>query len=236
MTNGLYAMLATVLVILRLGLPERPPRLDPVDPRGARVRSRKSISTPRRAGSRPPTRHPHSASPANSRSSRTKMQCDTVRDNTDAQNDSPERGERGSSNSAQSGAASPDLTDSTRGEPCPLDWSGTLHLDGGIIIIREGDRIRAGDSISRIDKSTISWISHTGPALRRHPREARHSRRPVDSAGHPDARVEHGTLQQNVHARRARRALNLVEPVDECGNAISITERARRRSAVPTAS
>jgi len=113
------------------------------------------------------------------------------------------------------------LTDSSAADTCPLDWSGTLRLEGGIIIIKQAIAFEPGDSISRIDKSTISWVSRTGPGI-----DGIHVRlvvpaRSVDSLVTPMLKLSAGPYSRTFTMEELV-ALNLVEPVDECGNAISI--------------
>jgi hypothetical protein len=113
------------------------------------------------------------------------------------------------------------LTDTSAADPCPLDWSGTLHLEGGIVIIKQAIAFEPGDSISRVDRSTISWVSRTGPHV-----DGIHVRlvvpaRPVDSLVVPVLELSMGPYSKTFTLEELV-ALNLVEPVDECGNAISI--------------
>ncbi len=54
-------------------------------------------------------------------------------------------------------------TDSAVVDCCPLDWSGTLHLEGGIILIERVIAFDINDYVTRIDRSTIEFTSHTCP-------------------------------------------------------------------------
>jgi hypothetical protein len=58
--------------------------------------------------------------------------------------------------------------DSTRtdAENCPVsDWSGTLEVDGGLVIVKRLILFEPGDSILRPrgGPKTIRWVSHTSP-------------------------------------------------------------------------
>jgi hypothetical protein len=115
-----------------------------------------------------------------------------------------------------------DLGDSNATDLCPLDWSGTLHLEGGVIIMEKTIAFEPEDSISRVDKSTISWVSHTGPYV-----DGIHVKlvvpaRPLDSLVTPQLELSTGPFSR-IFTLAELAALNLVEAVDSCGNAISIT-------------
>jgi hypothetical protein len=114
-----------------------------------------------------------------------------------------------------------ELAGASAADTCPLDWSGTLHLEGGAIIIKKAVAFEPGDSMSRIDRSTISWVSHTGPGV-----DGIHvmlvvPARPIDSLITPRLELSTGPYSGNFTLADLV-ALDLVEPVDECGNAISI--------------
>jgi len=112
------------------------------------------------------------------------------------------------------------ICDSTAADPCPLDWSGSLHLEGGIIIIKNTIAFESEDSISRVDSSTISWVSHTGPGV-----DGIHVKLAVppllDSLITPQLELSTGPYSRTFTLAELI-ALHLVEPVDSCGNAISI--------------
>jgi hypothetical protein len=117
----------------------------------------------------------------------------------------------------------PQMNDSNAADPCPLDWSGTLHMDGGIIVLQKTIAFEENDSVSRVDSATIGWISHTGPGV-----DGIQVRLVVP--GDPDfcaGCVPALTLSTGPYTRTFTLpellALELVAPVDTCGNAISIT-------------
>jgi hypothetical protein len=119
-----------------------------------------------------------------------------------------------------------DLSDSGAADLCPLDWSGTLHLEGGIIMIRKTIAFEPDDSIWRVDQSTIQWASRTGPHVDGIQVKLVLPARPVDTmvcAGcAPTLELSTGPYRRMFTIEELV-ALNLVEPVDTCGNAISIT-------------
>ena len=116
-----------------------------------------------------------------------------------------------------------DLRDSTLANPCPLDWSGTLHIEGGIIVIEKTIAFENNDSVSRIDSSTIQWVSQTGPGI---------DGIQVKLIVPPDSSFCGGCTPklEMVTGPYSRTftldelfALNIIQPVDTCGNAMSIT-------------
>jgi len=115
-----------------------------------------------------------------------------------------------------------DLSDSSAADPCPLDWSGTLHFEGGIIIVEKAIAFEPEDSIRRIDRSTISWVSRTGPHIDGIQVKLVLPARPVDSLITPQLELSTGPYSRTFTLRELV-ALSLVEAVDECGNGISIT-------------
>ena len=115
-----------------------------------------------------------------------------------------------------------DLSDTNATDPCPLDWSGTLHLEGGVIIIEKAIAFEPEDSISRVDRSTISWVSRTGPHVDGIQVKLVIPARPLDSLITPQLELSTGPYSKTFTLEELV-ALSLVEPVDTCGNAISIT-------------
>ncbi len=108
-------------------------------------------------------------------------------------------------------------------DPCPLDWSGTLHMEGGIIVIKKIIAFEANDSVSRVDSSTIAWVSHTGPHV-----DGIQVRLIVPSDSlFCGACIPALTLSTGPYSKTFTMAellaLDVVSPVDTCGNAISIT-------------
>ncbi|MDD4857497.1 MAG: hypothetical protein PHD74_05240 [Candidatus Krumholzibacteria bacterium] len=117
------------------------------------------------------------------------------------------------------------LGDTDSSDPCPLDWSGSLHFEGGIIVMEKAIAFEADDSIERIDSSTVQWTSHTGPSI-----DGIQVKLVVPPLA--DSLDSNGTTPQLVMAAGPfsrtftldeLAALSLVSSVDTCGNAISIT-------------
>lgn len=117
-----------------------------------------------------------------------------------------------------------EIGDTSGVDPCPLDWSGTLHLNGGIIILQKTIAFEEDDSISLIDSSTIAWVSHTGPGV--DGIQVRLIVVPPDSSS-SDVGTATLELSTGPYSRTFTMdellALDMVSPVDTCGNAISIT-------------
>ena len=53
--------------------------------------------------------------------------------------------------------------DSADYDCCTIDWSGGIRFDGGFVVVQKLIAFDAGDSMTRIDRSTIEWVSHTCP-------------------------------------------------------------------------
>jgi hypothetical protein len=119
-----------------------------------------------------------------------------------------------------------DVGDSNASDPCPLDWSGTLHLEGGLILIEKAIAFEPDDSIARIDKSTIRWTSHTGPLVDGIQVKLVVPAGAVDTTNcagcAPRLEMITGPYSRTFTLEELV-ALQLVEPVDECANAMSIT-------------
>jgi hypothetical protein len=118
------------------------------------------------------------------------------------------------------------MSDSTNADACPLDWSGTLRLRGGMIIVEKRIAFEPQDSLIRVDRSTIRWISHTGPGIDGIevrllvPGKADTSK----CADCPPPVLEFVTgLYSRNFTMDELVNLDLVQPVDRCGNGISIT-------------
>jgi len=117
------------------------------------------------------------------------------------------------------------LEDSTSDDSCPLDWSGTLTFRGGIIAVERIIAFEPGDSLIRVDKSTIRWISRTGPSI-----DGIQVKLVVCAgAGNADSSASVSPALELVAGPFSRTftldelaSLNLVETVDECGNGVSI--------------
>lgn len=116
--------------------------------------------------------------------------------------------------------------DRTTSERCPIDWTGTLHIEGGIIIIEKVIAFEAADSVTRIDRSTIGWVSHTKPHI-----DGIQVRIICPPPPPPDSvsnEVPKPVLVFETAPYTARftleqlKAMNILQPVDRCGNGISI--------------
>lgn len=116
--------------------------------------------------------------------------------------------------------------DSSSAIPCPLDWSGTMHLEGGIISMSQAIAFEAGDSLYRVDASTIAWTSRTwGRFDGIHVKLIVPPPSPSDSSGKEIAphvlAFSTGPFSRRFTVDELV-ALRIVEPVDECGNSISL--------------
>jgi hypothetical protein len=118
------------------------------------------------------------------------------------------------------------LPDTTAPVSCPIDWSGTLHLDGGVIIMEKVIAFERNDSIWRVDRSTIEWISHTGPRFDGIQVKLVVPARSVDSLDcancAPQLVLKAGPYSRTFTLDELA-ALSVITPIDRCGNEISIT-------------
>ncbi len=115
-------------------------------------------------------------------------------------------------------------TSSDTMECCQLDWSGSLHLEGGIIIIEKIIAFDPRDYVRRVDKSTIEWISHTCPHV-----DGLQVRLiiPPGLSNDPTGTEEPAlTIETGPYSRTFTMdelaALDITKPVDRCENYISI--------------
>ncbi len=119
-----------------------------------------------------------------------------------------------------------DASDTNAAKPCPLDWSGTLHLEGGIIAIEKVIGFEPTDSLWRVDKSTIQWVSRTGPRVDGIQVKLVVPPTNKDNATcvacEPKLVLRTGPYSRTFTLKELV-SMNVVEPVDRCGNAISIT-------------
>ena len=118
------------------------------------------------------------------------------------------------------------IDDSTRAESCPLDWSGSLRLEGGLVCMQRAIAFEPADSLYRIDQSTIAWISRTGPHVDGvHVKLVLPPSPPEDSASFdrtsPRLVLRTGPFSR-IFTVEELAGLRLIEPVDRCGNGISI--------------
>ena len=107
---------------------------------------------------------------------------------------------------------------------CPVDWSGTMKLDGGAVIIERIIAFEQEDCVEREDVSTINWVSKTGPHVDGLQVMLVVSWGPADSTTEfvePKLVFETGPYSREFSISELM-ALRLLEPVDECGNGITI--------------
>jgi len=116
--------------------------------------------------------------------------------------------------------------DSASTDFCTLDWTGSMHMEGGIIIIEKVIAFDVNDYIERVDRSTISWISHTGPHIDGVQVKIIVPAAPIDSTGELYDAVPTLAIETPPFSRKFTidelDSLALIEPVDRCGNGISI--------------
>jgi len=116
--------------------------------------------------------------------------------------------------------------DSITTDYCPLDWTGSLHAEGGVVLIEKVIAFEPNDYIKRVDRSTISWISHTGPHIDGVQVRIVFPPEPIDSIGKNYDRPFTVTIETPQFSRKFTidelDSLNLLEPVDRCGDGISI--------------
>jgi hypothetical protein len=118
-----------------------------------------------------------------------------------------------------------DTTDVANAECCPLDWTGRLHLQGGVIIIERTIKFDARDYITRVDRSTIDWVSHTCPHVDGIQVMLIVAPGPQDSTRpevEPRLIFRTGPYSRSFTLDELEN-LNIMEPVDRCHNGISIS-------------
>lgn len=110
-------------------------------------------------------------------------------------------------------------------ECCPVDWTGVMHLEGGAILIEKLIAFDPKDSVERIDRSTISWVSHTCPHVDGIQVRLIVPPGPQDSnrvdAAEPTLTIRTGPYSKTFTLYELE-ALNIMVPVDRCGNGISL--------------
>ena len=107
---------------------------------------------------------------------------------------------------------------------CPLDWSGSMRLEGGAIIIERIIAFDDNDHVEREDVSTITWESNTGPHVDGLQVMLVVPWGPGDSTVtyvEPKLVFETGPYSMEFPISELM-AMSLLEPVDECGNGITI--------------
>ncbi len=117
------------------------------------------------------------------------------------------------------------VVDSTITDCCPLDWTGGMHIDGGAIVIERLIAFDPRDYITRIDRSTIEWVSHTCPHVDGIMVRIIVPPSALDSLGNELAPATL-TFKTGPFSRTFTidelEALELFQPVDRCGNGIMI--------------
>lgn len=123
------------------------------------------------------------------------------------------------------------FNDSTAADCCGVDWTGGMHLDGGYIIIERLIAFDAEDCVTRIDRSTIEWVSKTCPHIDGIQVKLIVPPAFPDSTGNPDSLKKDVTPPMlHIHAGPFERsftmdeleALRFHQPVDRCGNGIML--------------
>lgn len=115
--------------------------------------------------------------------------------------------------------------DTLNGECCPLDWTGGMRLNGGAIIIERTIAFDCNDSVERVDRSTIRWVSHTCPHIDGIQVRLIVPPPPRDSSNtdvaEPTLTIRTGPYS-NTFTMDELEALEMMVPVDRCGNGISL--------------
>jgi hypothetical protein len=118
---------------------------------------------------------------------------------------------------------------------CTVDWSGGMHVAGGVIIIEKLIFFDYHDSVTRVDRSSIRWNSKTCPHIDGIqvkiivPDPARTDTTAAEAA--PGIEPEpHLVLKAGPYDRTFTldelEALKIMEPVDRCNNYIAIGSHA----------
>ncbi len=118
-------------------------------------------------------------------------------------------------------------------ECCPVDWSGGMKLEGGIIVIERVIKFDARDEIARTGPGTIRWKSHTCPHV--DGIQVRLIVPPVPDPDSttaqpdtPDEEIPVPTLTivagpyERTFTLDELESLELMEPVDRCNNYMAI--------------
>lgn len=117
------------------------------------------------------------------------------------------------------------MADTAGGDCCALDWSGGMHAAGGAIVVERLIRFDPGDRIVRKDRSTVQWVSHTCPGVDGIQVRIIFPPEPPDSANvepvEPSLTIRTGPFQQTFTLDELV-ALDLLRPVDRCGNYMMI--------------
>ncbi|MDD3643324.1 MAG: hypothetical protein PHQ19_07685 [Candidatus Krumholzibacteria bacterium] len=121
--------------------------------------------------------------------------------------------------------------DTVYADCCPVDWSGGMHLAGGIIVVERVILFEPGEFVTRVSPSAIRWNSQTCPHV--DGLQVRLIVPPVvspdDEGGRPDT-IETAepllTIRTGPFSRTFTldelEAMRLLEPVDRCNNYMMI--------------
>ncbi len=125
------------------------------------------------------------------------------------------------------------IDNSTVTDCCPVDWSGGMKLEGGVIVIERVLKFDANDEIVRTGPNTIRWKSTTCPhvdgiqvRLIVPPPPAPDSI--TAQPGIPDEEIPEPTLTivagpyERTFTLDELEALRIMEPVDRCNNYMAI--------------
>ena len=123
--------------------------------------------------------------------------------------------------------------DSTAADCCGLDWSGSMTFNNGVIIIEKLIAFDPEDYITRKTKSTIEWVSYTCPhidgiqvRLIAPPSSFKPDSLKADSTEtcEPVLTIKTGPFTKSFTLKELE-TLQLMEPVDRCGNGITINSQ-----------
>ena len=121
--------------------------------------------------------------------------------------------------------------DSSVTDCCGIDWSGSATFNNGIIIIEKLIAFDSGDYVTRKSKSTIEWISHTCPhidgiqvKLIAPPFKPYSIGTDSTNTIEPVLTIKTGPFTKSFTLMELE-ALQLMQPVDRCGNGISINSQ-----------
>ena len=121
-------------------------------------------------------------------------------------------------------------SDSAFASCCEVDWTGGIHFEGGYILIEKTIRFDPNDYITRIDGSTIEWVSKTCPhvdgiqvklVLPPGPEYYTFSDSSEAEIVTPALHFKAGPFERTFTIEELE-SLQMMEPVDRCGNGIMI--------------
>jgi len=124
--------------------------------------------------------------------------------------------------------------DSTDNDCCPVDFSGSLEFEAGVVVIERTIGFEMLDYVTRIDGSTIEWVSHTCPGV--DGIQVKLVAPPVNPPADDDSleidELDYDeddvvlTIKAGPYSGSFTMAqldsLDIVEPVDRCGNGVMI--------------